>query len=215
VERDSYRQMLARRLRVDERAFASLPSARPVTRRKSLLPQARHKAEEAPAMFARPNQKIEAQVLSVLYRKPELVYRLDRQLQQASLNPLAPEDFEYTDHQMLFRLIRQSLEQVEAEHHAFVTERMPETLLGLASELLAQSAKLDPVEDRLLEELFRNIVKIRRLVVTENINQLTFIMKEARQEGDLRATGYQQLAVQHSRLLNNLDRALIKPGTHH
>jgi DNA primase len=217
VERDSYRQMLARRLRVDERAFASVSAARHVPRRRaqpSLPSQAGSAPEAASVLAARPGQKIEMQVLGTLFRKPELLYRLDRQLQQASLAALAAEDFEYTDHQLLFRLVRQSLEQVEAEHHAFVTARMPETLQGLANELLAQTVKLDPVEDRLLEELFRNIVKIRRLVVDENMNQLHFIMREAQDDGDLLATSYQQLAVQHSRLRNSLDRALIKSGTH-
>jgi DNA primase len=213
VERDTYRQMLARRLRVDERAFASVAAPRPVLRRKSGGSRTAPEREAAPAIPTRPGQKIEMQVLGILFRKPELLYRLDRQLQQASLNSLAPEDFEYTDHQMLFRLIRQSLEQVEAEHQAFVAERLPEALQGLANDLLAQTAKLDPVEDRLLEELFRDIIKIRRLVVEENINQLRFIMEEAQQDGDLRATNYQQLAVQHSRLRNNLDRALVKSGT--
>jgi DNA primase len=214
VERDTYRQMLARRLRVDERAFSMLPAQHAAARRKTRSTPAGKIEEDARLLMTRPGQKIEMQVLSVLFRKPELLYQLDRLLQQASLNALQVEDFEYTDHQILFRLIRQSLEQVEAEHHAFVAARVPETLQGLAKDLLAQSAKLDPVEDRLLEELFRNIVKIRRLVVEENINQLRFIMEEARQEGDLRATGYQQLAVQHSRLRNSLDRALIKSGTH-
>jgi hypothetical protein len=80
-------------------------------------------------------------------------------------------------------------------------------------DLLAQSEKLDPVEDRLLEELFRNVVSIRRLAVEQNINQLRFIMEEAQQEGDLRMKNYQELAVQHSRLRNSLDQALQKADT--
>ena len=102
---------------------------------------------------------------------------------------------------------------MEAEQHAFVAAKVPEALQGLAADLLAQTGKLDPVEDRLLDELFRNTVKIRQLEVEENINQLRFIMEEAQQEGDLRVQNYQQLAVQHSRLRSSLDRALRKPGT--
>jgi DNA primase len=212
IERDTYRQMLARRLRVDEHAFAGLSGPRPALRRRPRRTESEVVLEASRPVVSRPGQRIEMQVLGVLYRKPELGYRLDRLLQQAALASLTPEDFEYTDHQMFFRLIRQSLEQVEAEHHAFVAARVPETLEGLAKDLLAQTGTLDPVDDRLLEELFRNIIKIRRLVVEENINQLRFIMEEAQQEGDLRVQGYQQLAVQHSQLRNNLDRALGKAG---
>ncbi|MGE5251547.1 MAG: DNA primase [Bacteroidota bacterium] len=213
VERDAYRQMLARRLRVDERAFASAFTARPAVRRRAPAPGSAVRMD-APAVAAvRPGQRIEMHVLGVLFRKPELGYQLDRRLQQASLAPLAAEDFEYTDHQIFFRLIRQSLEQVESDHHSYVTERVPETLQGLAMDLLAHSEKLDPVEDRLLDELFRNIVSIRRLAVEQNINQLRFIMEEAQQEGDLRMKNYQELAVQHSRLRNSLDQALHKADT--
>jgi DNA primase len=214
VERDTYRQMLARRLRVDERTFAGAQVQRPAMRQRSRPNESRESPETMQAVAVRPGQRIEMQVLGVLYRRPELGYRLDRQLQQASLSALLPEDFEYTDHQMLFRLVRQSLEQVEADHHAFVAARVPETLQGLAKDLLAQTQELDPVDDRLLEELFRNIVKIRRLAVEQSINQLRFIMEEAQQEGDLRVKNYQQLAVQHSRLRNDLDRALKRASAH-
>ena len=208
VERDTYRQMLARRLRVDERAFASAPVQSRPLRRRARPSSVQELDEPSRAIPVRPSQRIEMNVLGVLFRRPDLGYELDRQLQKASLGALAPEDFEYTDHQMLFRLIRQSLEQVEAEHHAYVAARLPETLQGLAADLMAQTEKLDPLDERLLEELFRSVIKIRQLAVVENINQLRFIMEEAQQEGDARVKNYQQLAVQHSRLRNNLDRAL-------
>jgi hypothetical protein len=136
------------------------------------------------------------------------LYRLDRHLEQAGLSPLAPEDFEYTDHQMLFRLIRQSVEQDETDHQQFVTVHVPEALSGLTQDLLKETDELDPVEDRSIEELFRAVVKVRRLVVEENINQLRYIMEGAQQEGDLRVKNYQEQAIQHNRLRNNLDRAL-------
>jgi hypothetical protein len=99
---------------------------------------------------------------------------------------------------------------VEAEHHAFVAARVPEMLQGLAKDLLTQTEKLDPLDDRLLEELFRNVVKMRRLVVEQNFNQLRFIQEDAQRDGDLRVTPYQELSVQYTRLRNSLDRALKK-----
>ena len=209
IERDTYRQMLARRLKVDERALMGAPTQSPRARRtRNASPKPT--AETPVKIIVRPNQKIESYCLGVLYRKPELCYRLDRLLQESGLGPLMPEDFEYTDHQLLFRLVRQSLEQVEAEHHAFVAARIPETLQGLAKDLLVRTEKLDPVDDRLLEELFRNVIAMRRLVVEENINQLRFIMEEAQLEGDLKVMNYQEMALQHSRLRNSLDRAMQK-----
>lgn len=210
IERDTYRQMLARRLRVDERALMGTQAQGPVLRRRPRGTEQKSSLEAPLVAAIRPGQKIESQALGVLYRKPELCYRLDRLLEEAGLAALAPEDFEYTDHQLFFRIIRQSLEQVEAEHHAFVAARVPEMLQGLAKELLAQTEKLDPLDDRLLEELFRNVVKMRRLVVEQNFNQLRFIMEDAQHEGDLRVISYQELALQYSRLRNTLDRAMKK-----
>jgi DNA primase len=210
IERDTYRQMLARRLRVDERALSGNQTQAPVLRRRPRQTEPASGAESPVVAAIRPGQKIESQTLGVLYRRPELCYRLDRLLEEAGLAALSPEDFEYTDHQMLFRLIRQSLEQVEAEHHAFVAARVPEMLQGLAKDLLTQTEKLDPLDDRLLEELFRNVVKMRRLVVEQNFNQLRFIQEDAQRDGDLRVTNYQELSVQYTRLRNSLDRALKK-----
>jgi DNA primase len=213
IERDTYRQMLARRLRVDERALSGAQALPPVLRRKPRQTEAQSSVEAPVVAVTRPGQKIESHALGVLFRKPELCYRLDRLLEEAGLAALSPEDFEYTDHQLFFGIIRQSLEQVEADHHAFVTTRIPEDLLGLATDLLVQTETLDPVDERLLEEVFRNVIKMRRLVVEENFNQLRFIMEDAQQEGgggDLRIKNYQELAMQYSRLRNNLDRASRK-----
>jgi DNA primase len=213
LERDTYRQQLARLLRVDERALETAPAQGPRVRRTRAQTARAVPAETPLVSVVRPTQKIEAYCLGVLFRRPELLYKLDRQLEQAGLSPLAAEDFEYTDHQLLIRLIRQSVEQDEADHHQFVSVHVPEALAGLTRDLLARTEKLDPLEERLLEELFRSVIKMRRLTVEENINQLRFIMEEAQQEGDLRVKNYQELALQHNRLRHNLDRALQQLST--
>jgi hypothetical protein len=84
---------------------------------------------------------------------------------------------------------------------------MPEALQDLSQELLAQAEKLDPVDERNLEELVRNVIQLRRLALGENLNQLRFLQEEAQQQGDLRATSYQELVLQHTRLLRDLDQA--------
>ena len=154
-----------------------------------------------------PSYKTEVYCIGLLFRRPELLHRLDRQLQEAGLQRLINEDFEYTDHQMLLELIRQSLEQDKIDHHQFVVDRLPEALQELAGELLNQTEKLDPVEERLLEELQRSIIKLRRLGLNESLNQLRFMLEEAQQQGDLRATSYQEQVLQHTRLLRDLDHA--------
>ena len=101
LERDTYRQALSRMLKVDERSLTATQVQAPVVRRK---PRETVKTQTAnmPVVAVNPRRKIESYCLGLLYRKPELLYRLDRKLQEFGLSPLAVEDFEYTDHQLLF-----------------------------------------------------------------------------------------------------------------
>ena len=207
MERDTYRQALARMLRVDERVLIGAPAQAPRVRRPRPVGGNQVQGPVQVALAVSSSKKIEAYVVGVLFRKPELLYRLDRQLQQFGLTVLTAQDFEYTDYQMLFGLIREALEQDKSEHHEFVVDAVPEQLQGLSRELLAQSEKTDPVEEKVMEELLRGIVKLRRMVVGENLNQLRFLQEEAHQAGDLRTASYQELVMQHTRLLRDLDQA--------
>jgi DNA primase len=212
MERDTYRQQLARLLKVDERALAGGQSPTPSVRRRRFSGQ---KQSDAPTPAGIPvsissNQKVEAYVIALLFRRPELLYRLDRLLGQYGLAPLAAADFEYTDYQILFGLIRAAVEQDQTEHHEFVVEAIPESLRGLSLELLAMTQKLDPVDEKLMEELLRGVIKLRRLAAGENLNQLRFLQEDAQQAGDLRAASYQDLVLQHTHLLRDLDQARRK-----
>ena len=153
---------------------------------------------------------VEAYVIGALFRKPELLYRLDRSLQEYGLLALNAQDFEYTDNQLLFGLIRESVEQDKAEHHEFVVDALPESLQGLSRDLIAQTEKFERADEKLLEELLRGVIKLRRVAAGENLNQLRFLQEEAHQEGDLRAASYQDLVLQHTKLLRDLDQAYRK-----
>jgi hypothetical protein len=199
---------LARFLKVDERSLICQQAQGPRVRRPRRRPDAeKQKVEVQVIKTVSPSYKTETYCLAVLFRKPELLNRLDRQLQETGLQRLINEDFGYTDHQMLLDLIRQSLEQDRVDHHQYVAEHLPEALQDMAGDLLKQTDTLDPVEERLLEELQRSIIKLRRLGLNESLNQLRFMLEDAQQQGDLRATSYQEQVLQHTRLLRDLDQA--------
>jgi len=172
--------------------------------------------QEAPAVPAAesisPSRRIEVHILGLLCLRPDLLYRLDRSLQEAGLGRMTPEDFGYTDHQVLFRLVRQSLEQDAHDPDQYLRQNLPPALENLADELIAQAGELDPVEDRLLEDMFRGVVKIRHMALNESVNQLRFLQEEAQQsgDGDLRAASYREMVQQHTMLLRSLDQAQLK-----
>ena len=214
VERDTYRQQLARFLKVDERSLIGQqpggygrtqgarvrrPRSRPGTENLTQKPQV--------LKTVSPSFRSESYCIGVLFRRPELLHRLDRQLQAAGLQSLVNEDFEYTDHQMLLTLIRESLEQDEQDSQSYVMEHLSETLRDLADELLKQTEDLDPVEDKIIEDLLRGVIRLRHIKAEENINQLRFIMEDAQQAGDLRVLSYTKLVQEQTHFRDILDRA--------
>jgi DNA primase len=212
VEREHYRQMLARRLRVDERALMGTQPARVKPYRRSKVKEQTQpvKAESAPgALSIRQSRDVEAYCLAALLKYPELLHRLDRDLQKASLGQLSIQDFEYTDHQEFFQLIRQSLEQDATETRHYVEQHLGEDLHDLFAELSAQNIQ-EPLLDRLVAELYRSVIRLRRVMVSESVSQLQFLQQEAQQSGDPLAATYMEQSRQYGTTLQHLHLALAK-----
>ncbi|HEX9013924.1 MAG TPA: DNA primase, partial [Anaerolineaceae bacterium] len=211
VERETYRQRLARMLRVDERALlASRPApARFRARRQAAQAPAPENTTAAPT--ASPTQAREMYCLGILLRKPELLFPLDRALQQGGLSRLGAEDFHHTDHQVIFRVIQESTEQDDQEPAAYIQAALPQAVAELAGSLAAVSGPEEPNQDRLVEDLARRVMQLRLYNINENLNQIRFLEAESQEQGDLRATAYQDLKAQHIRARQLLDNAL-KPS---
>jgi hypothetical protein len=161
-------------------------------------------------MAVNPNLKIESYCLGVLLRKPDLLYRLDKSFQEFGLSPLAAEDFEYTDHQLLFGVMRLAVEQDENDHHQYVTSHLPETISDLSKELLAQTEKLEVVDDKVLEDLLARFIDLRRANAMVNNIQLRFLQDEDQQQGGANIKMYQEQNLRLAKLLHNLDQAKRK-----
>ncbi len=213
IERDSYRQMLARRLKVDERSL-TLSKVQPGRKasfdtRKAILDTRKSDVEPQTSNIKYRVSKIESACLSLLLRRPDLLPRLDRRLQESGLGALTAADFEYTDYQLLLGLLQKALEQDEAEMPHFVQTHVEESLRDIHASLAAQPAPKG-TDDRLLDELTRQVLQLRRQILSESLNQLRFLQEEAQQSGDSLATTYQQMVLQYTRSLNYLDVARKK-----
>ena len=217
IERDTYRQRLARLLRVDERTLleGGLPSgrSRPALRRR---PGRRTPAEARPELLpaAKVGYAMEMHCLGVLLRRPDLLYKVDRALQEDGLSRLLPEDFQHTDHQSIFRLLHESVDQDMAEPLNYVLSSLSLSLMELADGLLEFTTRLDPNEERVLEDLLRALLDLRKRNLRQNNEYIRFMMEEAQQQGDFKATQYREIMVQNSRILDRLNRALGKYTSH-
>jgi DNA primase len=212
IERDSYRQRLARLLRVDERALVGAAAPAPRTgRRAPRIP--RSQKAQAPDLTLSQIQiarKLEAHTLRLLLRQPDAVDMLDRALQSAELSRLGVTDFEYAEHQILGKLILESLDQDEMEPAQYIQDHMPETVQDLAGELLTPMAEGEPVTDRLVEDLVHTVVRLRLLRVSDTLNQLRYMQEELQQQGDLTLGPYQESFFQYQQIRNRLDQALVQ-----
>ena len=209
LERDTYRQALARMLKVDERALMSTQSQVPVLKRR---PRGTTQASQADksVVAVNPNLKIESYCLGVLLRRPDLLYRLDKNFQEFGLSTLAVEDFEYTDHQLLFGIVRLAVEQDEKDHHHYVMSHLPETINELSKDLVSQIENLEPVEDKILEDLLARFIDLRRANAMINNNQLRFLQEEDQQQGGANIKMYQEQNLQLAKLIHSLDQAKRK-----
>jgi len=208
LERDTYRQALARMLRVDERSFVGTQAQVPVLRRKPRGADQTQSVEKTQVVALNPTLRIESYCIGVLFRKPALLYRLDRTLQEFGLSALAVEDFEYTDHQLVFGVIRMAVEQDEKDYHHYVLSHLPEAISEVSKDLLSQAENLEHVENKVFEELISLIIDLRRMNAMTNNIQLRFLLEEE-QEG-VNKKIYQEQVSQLAKLIHNLDQAKKK-----
>jgi DNA primase len=220
IERDTYRQRLARLLRVDERALLGEQGTRAARFRRPTRrsPGGRVSTEEPgphdklrSGQLSKPVETtyaLEAHGLGVLLRRPDQLYKVDRALQSAGLGRLTPADFQHADHQTIFRLLQESVDQDLAEPLNYVMNSLSLPMMELADGLLERTKKLDPVEDRVLGDLLRTLLDLRSRSLHQSIDYLRFLMEDAQEQGDLKASQYQQTMVQHTVLLYRLNRAI-------
>lgn len=210
IERDTYRQRLARLLRVDESVFFD-QGARPRRRSTRYRARTNKPSDTTPATpkvsASDSTHALEAHALGVLLRRPDLLYKVDRELQEYGLKRLTSDDFQHADHQTILRLLQESIDQDLAEPLNHVLNSLSLTMMDIADELLAMTDKLDPNEDRVLGDLLRALLDLRQRNIHQNIEHLRFLMEDAQQSGDMRATQYQRTVVQHTLLLQRLNQA--------
>jgi DNA primase len=222
IERDTYRQRLARMLRVDERVLLessgftpSRTRARPQPPRIGRQPATTDSQvveTAAPTQVAVDPQ--EAHCLSVLLRRPDLLNRIDRALQENHLVRLSYDDFQSADYQTLFKLVQDSLKQDHAEPLFYVQNSLSLPLMEVADRLLIRTQRVNGSDERILEDLMRALLNLRLKRVRQQIDHVRFLMEEAQVAGDARASEYQQTMVQYSVMLARLHQALSHYTSH-
>jgi DNA primase len=210
IEREAYRQRLARLIKVDERLLVGPEAPSRRRRRRPRLTQAGLAQATQEFTLQAGNALLEAHCLGILIRRPELVFHVDRALHEAHLFRLSRLDFERAEYQAIFELVEESLAQDSSEPMHYVLNGLSLPLMEIVDNLLERTDKLDPKQDRVLEDMMRAILEIRRRQTTETINMLRYQMDEAAQGGDLRSKEYEEGMARCTQTLRNLHQAREK-----
>lgn len=215
LERDTYLQRLAHLLRVDERALmSSLAATQKKTRRPKKSETAAIQAASAVATPAQSLLSLEQHILSLLLRFPDLLYRLDRALQEEGLERLSSDDFSSIEQQTLLRLLQESLEQDLLEPLQYVLQQLTLPLLEIADTMLEKTKGLESNRSRLSDDLLRAVLQRRQRSLNQQIEYLRFALQEASESDPAENPSFQQKMLHLTQRRFKLDKALKKVTSH-
>ncbi|MDO9546378.1 MAG: DNA primase [Pelolinea sp.] len=220
IERDAYRQQIARILKIDERVL--LDAASHSNRPRKYKKQSPH-SEEQPAHTAKLEfneqgkiNMIERGILAYLLKKPESKYKINRFLRSNKLDQLTITDFSSSENQHIIQIIFDSLSQGDLDPLDFIAEKVEdETFLKELEQpepSKSSEEELKNTDLRELEESARMIMQARQLSVNQQIRDFRFMQTSQEEEGN-----NDQGVIHQERLLDLikkrglLDHALSKP----
>ncbi len=216
IERDTYRQRLARLLRVDERSLLSSVWVRSSRRRRQRQPLPVEGLSLVRGMqeIGSANQKREAHILGILIRNPDLIYHINRNLQEDGLPRISDQDFQNTDHQVLLQLLEKSLNQNEIDPLDFVLNHISEPMMNLTDEILKQTQDVDFNGNDILNDVLRALLMLRESQISQQLDHLRFLQESAQEDGDLKASEYQDTMLKYVTMRGRLHRARDRYSHH-
>ncbi len=183
-ERETYRQNLARRLKVDERALLAWQPVREQRRRGKTtaddipLQGDTHMTSKATATV------LDGFCLGLLLGDPELMYRVDRALQAIELEKLSAEDFQGSERQAILVTVRSALEQQDDEPSVHWRTNLPGPLKEIAVELAQQVDEIDLDMPRVQDEVLADFLRLRKYNLEMSLSQLRFQLQVAQEIDD-------------------------------
>jgi DNA primase len=188
VERETYRQHLARRLRVDERALINWRPRRNARRR--VKPGDTPPVIDALASSDK-DAPLERFCLGLLIENPELLYRIDRQLQALQMERLSELDFSGTANRIIFQAIQQALVQDEEEPAQFwrgvLDDSLHEVAEGMSVDLskLKEFVGMEMEQPKVADEIAARFLQLRKRSLEENLSKIQFLLRVAEEPDQL------------------------------
>ena len=210
VEREAYRQRLARLLKVDERALVRRSAGRSYRRPSRYRPQPETPAETAKIPVL-PHRLLEEKCLTALLADPTLLNYIDRAFRGYELACVHVEDFSHADHREIFKLVKDSLDQEAEDPLSFIhnraSEAMLEALIEDASEEDYPDWRFQPGDPK-LEDLLHMFIRLRRARIDEGLDQLVYLQSQDSDEAGELTVDIKEAALAYVQARAKLDHAL-------
>jgi DNA primase len=220
VEREAYRQHLARRLKVDERALLSSPTRK---RARRAVP-AFETSIKVDALDARTgNIPLERFCLGLLLQNPELLYKIDRQFQALQMDRLSEKDLSGTAHQVIFKAVKNALGQDEEEPSNYWRSQLDVSLNDMATDILtdlshlANFANLELERPKVADEVTARFLQLRKRSLEGELSKLQFLLgtaDESDEEGgvdvEVKIGEYKKEVQRHAVQKARLEQALAR-----
>lgn len=213
IERDTYRQQLARLLKVDERSLLGSQRVREKPHRRT------QRVDEAVLQRVPKSDGIsidkrvsnlEAHCLSLLVQHPQWFYDVERSLKQFGLERLTLADFDSSDHQIIADHLIKGLAQDDLDTIEFISHNLPESLAEKLHLLSNPGLVTGKNDDKLFEDLVRTLINLRLIRINTLLNQIRFIQADE-EIIDLDKTDLHSLTLKYTIARGKLDVALAKP----
>ncbi len=211
VEREAYRQQLATFLRVDERSLKSARTELSHPRRKKIESD---QADILPVnMLSKPthkNQKLERYLLHDLFLDPEGLFRLDKTLCNLGLDPIMEADFQNADTLAGFRLIQDSLRQVDYTPADYIEARLTSALEFEENPTFVEVQYTITREKRDQHQV-RALVRMRLNRLEDRLEEIKFLQSEEVESKTYTEEEVQFLYLELLQKRRLLDKALLAP----
>ena len=210
IERDAYFQRLSRMLEINENTLVSFrperKRRRPPTRvRQEGLPVKDQSVRKA---GRRDGEAYEKHCVGILLREPELIYKVDRALSRDGLDRFGEKDFQNTDFQILVKYIREALTQADEEPRDNIINKLPEDFIAIVDELLELTKGLNPKSDRVLEDLMRAFLNLRKWQIVKRNDHYRYLMESNHENGDYKGSEYLNVISQNMEEEHKIDKAM-------
>jgi DNA primase len=208
VERQDYVQKIARSLRLDVRAVQSR------LHRAEYRSARRHRRAPPPPSVASQRSKeadLEQYGLSVLLRRPKLLTRLNQTLIENQLEPLSGKDFQDVEYRAIFETWAAVVSGEHAAPLDVLSAELPAETNRRVEHLLSQEG-LALADEQLTKDTLHTLLRIRERNLRRMGRELSFLVREAQEDGDMKAQQYADALQSYKEALLHTQKALYGSG---